>query len=94
MSWKPRVRTVLLCVNLSILILPLAGIGVLRLYENALIQQTESELTAQAAFVAAAFKTSLLRNFQQTPSDAQIDSYGVKLPANDLNNKGHWKSVV
>lgn len=78
MTWKPRVRTVLLCVNLSILILPLAGIGILRIYENALLQQTESELTAQAAFVAAAYKTSLLRNFQQSENPQSIEGYGIE----------------
>jgi signal transduction histidine kinase len=94
MSWKPRVRTVLLCVNLSILILPLAGIGVLRLYENALLQQTESELTAQAAFVAAAFKSSLLRNIQQTENEPGIDIYGIKITTDKGIDQEHWQPRV
>ena len=94
MKWKPRVRTVLLCVNLSILILPLAGIGVLRLYENALLQQTESELTAQAAFVAAAFKTSLQRNFLQAADGPGIDGYGIKLLTDNSGNDAQWKPRV
>lgn len=94
MIWKPRVRTVLLCVNLSILILPLAGIGILRLYENALLQQTESELTAQAAFVAAAFKSSLLRNFEQSPNQRGIDDYGIQLFDDDSVDEDHWKPRV
>jgi signal transduction histidine kinase len=48
-------------VNLTILLLPLAGIGVLRVYESALVRQTESELVAQSAFVSASFKASLKR---------------------------------
>ncbi len=80
MKWKPRVRSILLLVNLSILILPLAGIGILRLYENALLQQTESELSAQAAFVAAVYKSALLRNFQQSIEGPTIANYGIPLP--------------
>ena len=55
-----RLRTLLLLINLLILILPLAGIWFLRLYESALIRQTESELVAQAAVIVGAFKSSRL----------------------------------
>ena len=61
MNLTPRLRTVLLVVNLVILALPLAGIAVLRLYESALVRQTESALIAQGAFVAAAYKAALAR---------------------------------
>jgi signal transduction histidine kinase len=53
MTARPRLRTVLLLINVVILVLPLAGIWFLRLYESALIRQTESELIAQAAVLAA-----------------------------------------
>jgi signal transduction histidine kinase len=53
---RPRLRSVLLLVNVVILILPLAGLWLLRLYESALVRQTESELVAQAAVLAAAYK--------------------------------------
>jgi signal transduction histidine kinase len=53
---RPRLRTVLLLINVVILILPLGGLWFLRLYESALVRQTESELVAQAAVLAAAFK--------------------------------------
>jgi signal transduction histidine kinase len=53
---RPRLRSVLLLINVMILILPLAGLWLLRLYESALVRQTESELVAQAAVIAAAFK--------------------------------------
>lgn len=94
MTWKPRVRTVLLCVNLSILILPLAGIGILRIYENALLQQTESELTAQAAFVAAAFKTSLLRNIRQSDNPQGIEHYGLLSGKNLNSDEDLWTPHV
>lgn len=53
---RPRLRTVLLLLNVVIVVLPLAGLWLLRLYESALIRQTESELIAQGAVVAAAFR--------------------------------------
>ena len=53
---RVRLRTVILVVSLFVLVLPLAGIQVLRLYESSLVRQTESELIAQAALVAATFR--------------------------------------
>ncbi|WP_293370496.1 ATP-binding protein [Nevskia sp.] len=53
---RPRLRTVLLLTNLVVLVLPLAGVTVLRLYESALIRQTESELVAQGAVIAASYR--------------------------------------
>ena len=49
---RPRLRTLLLASNLVILALPLSGLWALRLYESALVRQTESELRAQAAVLA------------------------------------------
>ena len=37
---RPRLRTVLLLVNVVIVVLPLAGLWFMRLYESALIRQT------------------------------------------------------
>ena len=53
-----RLRTVLVGLSLIVMILPLAGIQILRLYESALIRQTESELLAQGAFVTAMYRQS------------------------------------
>ena len=50
----PRVRTLLLATYLAVLLLPVGGIAFLRLYESALIRQTEAELLAQAAVLSAA----------------------------------------
>jgi signal transduction histidine kinase len=52
-----RLRTILLLINLVVLALPLGGIFALRIYESALIRQTESELIAQGAVIAAAYQT-------------------------------------
>ncbi|MEM1433465.1 MAG: HAMP domain-containing sensor histidine kinase [Pseudomonadota bacterium] len=67
MRWpKPRLRTLLILSNVVILLSPLAGIQVLRLYESALVRQTESALIAQGAFVAAAYRSLLLEAAPQT----------------------------
>lgn len=58
----PGIRSLLLATYLAVLLLPVAGIGILRLYESALIRQTEAELLAQAAVLAAAYRTDWLQN--------------------------------
>jgi signal transduction histidine kinase len=58
---RPRLRTLLLLINLLILALPLAGLEILRLYESALIRQTESELVAQAVVLSGAFRAERQR---------------------------------
>lgn len=63
MLWKPRLRTILLIINLGILLLPLGGIGVLRLYEGELVRRTESELISQGSLVGAVYREELLRQF-------------------------------
>ncbi|NKC11252.1 MAG: histidine kinase [Gammaproteobacteria bacterium] len=60
--------------NIVILLLPLAGLGLLRLYESALVRQTEAELIAQAAFVAALYKAELVR--QAADSKLDLSRYG------------------
>jgi signal transduction histidine kinase len=56
----PGIRTLLLATYLAVLLLPVAGIGFLRLYESALIRQTEAELMAQAAVLSAAYRAGWL----------------------------------
>lgn len=58
---RPRLHTLLFTVNLAILILPLSGIALLRVYESVLVRQTESELIAQGAFVKEIYKNALSR---------------------------------
>ena len=53
-------RTLLLATYLAVLLLPVGGIGFLRLYESALIRQTEAELLAQAAVLSAAYRAAWL----------------------------------
>jgi signal transduction histidine kinase len=56
MKRRIRLRTLLLLINLGLLTLPLAGIWLLRLYESALIRQTEVELVAQGAALAGGYR--------------------------------------
>ncbi len=57
----PKLWVLLLASNMAVLALPLTGLWVLRLYESALVRQTESELVAQAAVLAGAFREELRR---------------------------------
>ena len=56
--FRLRLRTVLLVVSLFVLVLPVASIQVLRLYESALLRQTESALITQAAFISASYRAA------------------------------------
>src|SRR5262245_57363417 len=76
----PRIRTLLLATYLAVLLLPVAGIGILRLYESALIRQTESELLAQAAVMAAAYRAAWL---ERAPAGAL-----AAMPKAELGWKG------
>ena len=77
---RPRLklRYLLLAVNLTVLWLPLLGLEALRLYDSALVRQTESELIAQAAFVAASYRAALARLAPQAATDP---AYGLPLAA-------------
>ena len=56
---RPRLRTILLLVNVLVLLVPLALIAVLRLYEWELVRGTEAQLLVQGALVSEAFRREL-----------------------------------
>ncbi|MCB1381908.1 MAG: HAMP domain-containing histidine kinase [Notoacmeibacter sp.] len=58
-KWRPHLRTVIVAILLVALALPLTGLFFFRVYENQLIRQTESELIAQAAVLAATLSANL-----------------------------------
>ncbi|PPE75262.1 histidine kinase [Solimonas fluminis] len=96
--FRLRLRSILLLTNLVILALPLGGIIWLRLYESALIRQTESELIAQAAFVAASYRATAERLTAPDSGDPiaanrALEDYGYVLVAapkgRDPNE--HWR---
>ena len=64
-KWRPRLRTILPIVNLTVLILPIGSIYFFRFYENELVRQTESELISQGVVIASIYKkeiSSLVNN--------------------------------
>ena len=86
--FKLRLRTVLIVVSLFVLVLPVASIQVLRLYESALLRQTESALIAQAAFISASYRTAY-RNalgsaLDNTMGHSDASSQGPRLPQLDF----------
>jgi signal transduction histidine kinase len=72
MAWKPRLRTVLLIINLGILLLPFSGIVVLRLYENELCRRTETELIAQGVLIGAAYREEMIRMSSSPPDGRSV----------------------
>ncbi len=77
---RVRLRTVIIVVSLFVLVLPLAGIQVLRLYESALVRQTESELIAQAALIAATFRARYGEALSETSGAAWRGSFATGAP--------------
>lgn len=74
-KWRPRLATVVLAILIMVLALPLVGLFFFRLYENQLIRQTEGELIAQGAVIAAIYAQNI--------SDAGIapEKLGVPMQA-------------
>ena len=58
-KYRPSVRTVLMVVTLTVLVLPLGSVVFFRIYENQLVRETEAELIAQAAVLAALLERSV-----------------------------------
>ena len=75
---KYRLRTILLVVNLTVLILPLGSIFFFRIYENFLVRQTELELISQAAVISSIYKNQVVHSMFDP------DSYGKPLPESPL----------
>lgn len=89
-GFRPRLRTVLLLINLVVLVLPLAGIAVLRIYESALIRQTESELVAQGAVISATYQAL----FDRLASPREAIRYGLPVdfaPPTREDSDGPWR---
>jgi signal transduction histidine kinase len=58
-KWRPSLSLVVFLVLTAVLSLPLFCLYFLKLYQNELIQQTESELIAQSAALAAVFQREI-----------------------------------
>jgi signal transduction histidine kinase len=71
--WRPRIRMVLLAVNTVILLMPLVGIQALHLYQNELIQRTESSVLAQATLVREMFRAEILASLAMAKIETKGD---------------------
>ncbi|MCE2460438.1 MAG: HAMP domain-containing histidine kinase [Pseudomonadales bacterium] len=78
-----RLRTVLIVLSLFVLVLPLAGIQVLRLYESALVRQTESALIVHVDFIAATFR----HRFREATADPKAHSRTLVNPDHDATER-------
>jgi signal transduction histidine kinase len=58
-KWRPSLAMIVCAVLTTVTALPLAGLFFFRLYENQIIRQTEAELTAQCAVLAALFEREM-----------------------------------
>lgn len=75
-AWRFKLRTILLAVSLAVLILPLGGVYVFRFYEGELVKQTEVELIAQAALIAAVYKREVETLLKR---EGGVAEYGAKV---------------
>jgi signal transduction histidine kinase len=81
-KWRPRLATVVAGILVLVMALPLVGLFFFRLYENQLIRQTEAELIAQGAAIAAIYA----RDVRDAGIPAQ--RLGVSIPRDDAAGAG------
>lgn len=78
LNWHPRIRSILIFVNLAVLITIVAGVNILRVFETNLIRQTETALNIQAIFVSALYKETKARiEGRQSLEPVRIDESEV-----------------
>jgi signal transduction histidine kinase len=80
-KYRPSVRTVLMVVTLTVLVLPLGSLVFFRIYENQLVRETEAELIAQAAVLAALLDRAV------ATSIAELGDYGAPLAPGSLSTR-------
>jgi signal transduction histidine kinase len=73
-KWRPSLSLIVFVVLTSVLALPLFSLYFLKVYQNQLIQQTEAELIAQSAALAATFHREI-----ETTIPASVP-LGTKIP--------------
>jgi signal transduction histidine kinase len=83
-TWTPSLRSVLLVVNVTVMLLPLGGFTLLRVYEGEMVRQKEAALHAQGAYLAAIFRRELLDALgierpDQEDRDAAPAGYGIPI---------------
>lgn len=86
-KWRPRLATIVVAILIMVMALPLVGLFFFRLYENQLIRQTEAELIAQGAALAAIHA--------QEVRDAGIpaEKLGAAVPADSDNPDSPYRQI-
>lgn len=86
-KWRPRLATIVVAILIMVMALPLVGLFFFRLYENQLIRQTEAELIAQGAALAAILA--------QEVRDAGIpaEKLGAAVPADSDNPDSPYRPI-
>jgi signal transduction histidine kinase len=97
-KWRPSLSLVVFLVLASVLALPLLSLYFLKVYQNQLIQQTEAELIAQSAALAAVFRrevetaitqgTALGTPIAPAAPKSSDDPYQPIWPKLELTNEG------
>src|SRR5690554_2056537 len=84
MRARPRLRTILLWVNLIVLLMPLVAVVALRIYETELTRRTEAEVLSQAALIKASYEQALRDELGDDLSALERNGDGVqaKWPTN------------
>ena len=86
-KWRPRLASIVVAILIMVMALPLVGLFFFRLYENQLIRQTEAELIAQGAALAAIYA--------QEVRDAGIpaEKLGAAVPADRDNPDSPYRPI-
>ena len=85
--WRPRLATVVVAILIVVMALPFVGLFFFRLYENQLIRQTEGELIAQGAVVAAVYASEV------RAAGISADKLGAVLPATRDNTNYPYEPI-
>ncbi|MCZ8107653.1 MAG: ATP-binding protein [Burkholderiales bacterium] len=79
-KWRPPLSLIVAAMLCFAVSLPLGGVFFFRIYENQLVRQTEAELIAQSAMLAAAIRADLQ---SRPPSDIALGPPAPPVPATD-----------
>ncbi len=75
---RPRLRTILLVVNLLVLVVPVLGFAALQIYDTQLIQRTEGQVISQAAYLKAGAERELANAIAETGHSGLPDGVGIE----------------
>ncbi len=85
-KWRPSLSMIVTTMLMFVLALPLGGVWLFRFYDNQLVRETESELIAQGAFVAAIVRQEL------STRDFEASKLRLKMPI--LAKKGDHQEYL